>query len=486
MRLQRAIALNFCLTAGLAASELAGELAGKIQRTLDAATGLRRGYLGLQIVHLGTGEVLFESNADRLFVPASNSKLFTTALGLARLGPDYQFHTTVVASREPDGEGRIAGAISLVGDGDPNLSGRELPYRVDSLPGDGLQAIEDLAAQIVARGVRRIDGDIVGDDSAYEFEPYPNGWGLGDALWEYGAPVSALTINDNAFTLRMKPGDPAKISIEPPLEFYQIDNLVRLGTPKKIEIEREPGSRQLRIWGTLPPKDPGLAELLAIHDPALYAAVALRDALERRGVAIRGEAVARHAGPGQSGAPAAGFELARRDSAPLLEDLRVTAKVSQNLHAELILRAVARAWRGAGTREAGLLEMRAFLKEIGVSAEEYQPNDGSGLARTNLVTPAAVVKLLQYMYRSPHRENWLSLLPIGGEDGTLKLRLRNTGAAGRIHAKTGSLTHVAALSGYAERRDGTMLAFSLLSNNQSAPSAEVRAVLDKICVLMTE
>src|SRR5262249_18750634 len=305
-----------------------------------------------------------------------------------------------------------------------------------SPPGDGLQAIEDLASQVVARGVRRIDGDIVGDDSVYVWDPYPDGWGLGDALWEYGAPVSALTINDNAFILRVLPGDPARISIEPPLEFYQIDNHVRPGPSRKIRVEREPGSRQLRVWGTLPPKGPGQGENLAIHDPALYAAVALRDALARRGVAIRGEAIARHAPPGQVVEPTTGFELARRDSTPLLDDLRVTTKLSQNLHAELILRAVGRARRGMGTVEAGIEEMRVFLKEIGVTPAEYLPTDGSGLSRKNLVTPSAVVKLLQFMYRSPLREDWLSLLPIGGEDGTLKLRLRNTPAPRRIHAQT--------------------------------------------------
>jgi D-alanyl-D-alanine carboxypeptidase/D-alanyl-D-alanine-endopeptidase (penicillin-binding protein 4) len=334
--------------------------------------------------------------------------------------------------------------------------------------------------------VRRIEGDIVGDDSAYIWEPYPDGWGQGDALWEYGAPVSALTINDNTFVLNLYPGDPAQVTIEPPLEFYQIDNLVETGSPKKIKIGREPGSRQLRIWGALPPQDPGVSELLAIHNPALYAAVALRDALTRRGVAIQGESVARHWLPGAPVAPTTGFELARLDSLPLLEALRVTAKVSQNLHAELILRAVARAQRGAGSREAGIQEMRVFLKEAGVPGSEYQLADGSGLSRTSLVTPGAVVKLLRFMYASPHRENWLSLLPVGGSDGTLRLRLRGTVAAGRIHAKTGSLTHVTALSGYAERKDGTMLAFSFIANNQSAPAGEVRAVLDKICVLMME
>ena len=363
LNLGRALSLALCLAGALAAADLPA----KIRKVLDAAPAIERGFLGLKIVDLKTGKVLFEDHADRLFVPASNSKLFATALALVRLGPDYRFHTTVIAAREPDAEGRLEGPLSLIGGGDPNLSGRELPYRVDSPPGDGLQAIEDLAAQVVARGVKRIDGDIVGDDTAYAWEPYPPGWALDDAVWEYGAPVSALTINDNAFTLKILPGDPARISIDPPLDFYQIDNLLRPGPERKIKIDRDPGSRQLRISGTLPLKSPEQSEILAIHDPALYAAAALRDALTRRGVDVRGEAVARHALPGEPAAPLIGVELARRDSGPLLEDLRVTAKVSQNLHAELMLRAVGRARRGSGSLEAGLAEMQDFLKEIGVA-----------------------------------------------------------------------------------------------------------------------
>jgi D-alanyl-D-alanine carboxypeptidase/D-alanyl-D-alanine-endopeptidase (penicillin-binding protein 4) len=474
------------LALSLAGALSAADLPAKIRKVLGEGPAIERGFLGLKIVDLATGKVLFEDHANSLFVPASNSKLFAAALALVRLGPDYRFRTTVIAGKEPDSEGRLDGDLSLIGGGDPNLSGRELPYRVDSPPGDALQAIEDLAGQIVARGVRRIEGDIVGDDTAYTWAPYPPGWALDDALWEYGAPVSALTINDNTFTLKILPGDPARISVDPPLDFYQIDNLLRPGSERKIKVDREAGSRQLRVSGTLPLRGAGQSEILAIHDPALYAAVALRDALTRRGVDVRGEAVARHALPGEPAALPVGVELARRDSGPLLEDLRVTAKVSQNLHAELMVRAVGRARRGSGSLEAGLEEMQEFAKEIGITPDEFQPRDASGLSRLNLVSPAAVVKLLQFMYRSPQRENWIGLLPIGGEDGTLQTRLRNTSAARRIHAKTGSLTHVNSLSGYAERADGTMLAFSFLTNNQNAPAAEIRAALDKLCVAMTE
>jgi serine-type D-Ala-D-Ala carboxypeptidase/endopeptidase (penicillin-binding protein 4) len=210
---------------------------------------------------------------------------------------------------------------------------------------------------------------------------------------------------------------------------------------------------------------------------------------------VEGAAVARHqypnevADPSQASAPAeapSGIELARRVSAALLEDLRITDKVSQNLHAELALRAVARARRNIGSFEAGLEEMKAFLGEAGIDAGQYTFRDGSGLARLNLVTPAAVAGLLRFMYGGPHREEWIGLLPVGGQDGSLATRFTDTAAAGRVFAKTGSLSHVSALSGYIHRANGRWVAFSILVNNSNAPAAEVRGVMDRICNLIEE
>ncbi len=160
--------------------------------------------------------------------------------------------------------------------------------------------------------------------------------------------------------------------------------------------------------------------------------------------------------------------------------------MSQNLHAELALRAVGRARRNLGSREAGLEEIQAFLAEAGIDSDAYNIADGSGLARLNLVTPATVVKLLRYMYNSPARENWISLLPVGGQDGTLSARFGDSALAGRIHAKTGTLAHVSALSGYVQRPDGSWVAFSILVNNYNGRSTEVRAVMDRICTLIME
>jgi D-alanyl-D-alanine carboxypeptidase/D-alanyl-D-alanine-endopeptidase (penicillin-binding protein 4) len=476
-------------------------LGERVLRAIDASPVARAAFWGIQIVDLENGQTLYELNPNRFFVPASNTKLFTTALALVRLGRDYRFDTWVRAAAEPDANGVVRGGLRLVGGGDPNLSARAIPYRIGAATGNPLAAIEDLAAQTVARGVRRVEGDIVGDDTWYVFEPYPPGWGIDDPQYEYGAPVSALTLNDNAMTMLIRPGarpgDPAGIIFEPPLEFYQLDNRVRTiaSGERRLRFDREPGGLQLRLWGTIPLKDRGVDRLLGIEDPALWAAMAFRRALERLGVTVSGKTTARHIRPneiddlerGPTPDPRAwGVEVAHRISEPLVEDLRVTGKVSQNLHAELALRAVARARRGIGSRHAGIEEMKIFLDELGIERSQYNLVDGSGLARLNLLTPASVMTLLRYMYGSPWREAWIGLLPVAGEDGTLSARFGNSPAKGRIFAKTGSLSHVSTLSGYALRADGGWSAFSILVNNYNASSGEVRGVMDRICNLIVE
>jgi D-alanyl-D-alanine carboxypeptidase/D-alanyl-D-alanine-endopeptidase (penicillin-binding protein 4) len=484
----------------LATPVYAAELSGAIRQAMEGSAAARSAHWGVMVLDADTGETVYQHNAYRLFVPASNVKLFSTALALARLGPDYRFTTTVVAEQKPDADGRVKGSLILVGGGDPNLSGRVLPYEKSAKAGDPMAPIDDLATQIVASGVKRVEGGVVGDDTAYLNAPFPAGWAADDAIWEYGAPVSALTLNDNSFRLTVTPGertgDLAKLTLAPPLEFYHVDNRVLTveGGEREIKIDREPGSLHLRVWVTIPRGAAARSHLLGIEEPALFAAAALHDALERRGVTIDKPVAARHRFPNQVRDPEKpepesrhhAIELARRQSAPLVEDLRITNKVSQNLHAELALRAVARALRGIGSREAGLAEMKVFLAEAGAEENEYQLFDGSGLSRLNLVSPSAVGKLLLYMHRSQHSEQWLSLLPVGGEDGSLADRFAGTPAAGRVRAKTGTLSHVSALSGYIDRLSGGRRIFSILVNNYRGSSGEIRAAIDRICNLLVE
>ena len=487
------VRMVWALAASLAAGLDGAPLDQQIMRLLDATPAARGAFWGIQAVNLSTGKTIYSHNANRLFVPASNAKLFTAALALDRLGPDFRFHTRVLAAAPPDSEGRIEGPVRLMGGGDPNLSARSVPYRNGPTTGNPLAAIEDLAAQIVAHGVTRIEGGIIGDDTWYVWEPYPAGWAVDDVEYDYGAPVSALTINDNALSLTVHPaaqaGGLAEISLAPPLEYYVIDNRLRTveaGGEQDIHFDRQPGSRQLRLWGTVPVRAAGETMILAIDDPAEYAARALRQALENRGVTVTGRVAVEHRFPNEESRELAGFELVHRISAPLLDDLGITAKVSQNLHAELALRAVARARRNIGSRQAGLEELKAYLGGLGIEADAYSFSDASGLDRTDLVSPAAIVKLLRHMYASSLRENWMALLPVGGQDGTLSNRFAGGPVAGRIHAKTGSLTHVTSLSGYAERPNGEWLAFSILVNNHNGRAAEVRSIIDRICTLIVE
>ncbi len=486
----------------LCSQMLAAALPENIQKLIDSSPAARTAFWGIQIVELATGKTLYELNPDHYFVPASNAKLFSTALALNRLGAGFTFHTRVFAQSPPDELGRIRGSLRLVGGGDPNLSARAVPYRMGPATGNPLAAIQDLADQMVAHGVRRVDGDIVGDDTWYVWQPYAVGWSVDDPQSDDGPPISALTLADNALTLSVHPGanvgDVAALSLLPAIEFYRIENRVRTvatGGERRIRFQRVPGSRDAQLFGTIPLRDRGEDLLIGVEDPAQFAAQALATALEQRGVAVGGSAVAAHLYPdgladlaeAPEPPPPGGIELARHVSAPLIEDLRITAKVSQNLHAELALRAVGRARRNVGSFEAGMAEMKTFLAEAGIDPAGYNLLDGSGLSRLDLVTPSTVLKLLRYMYDSPAREKWMSILPVAAQDGTLSSRFGATPAAGRVYAKTGSLSHVSALSGYLQRPDATWVAFSILVNNYGGRSAsEVRGVIDRICNLILE
>jgi D-alanyl-D-alanine carboxypeptidase/D-alanyl-D-alanine-endopeptidase (penicillin-binding protein 4) len=465
----------------------AADLEHKLDALVQASPG--RAFVGIHVLDLATGKPTYRHNDDRLFVPASNMKLLTSALALLRLGPDHRFTTKLF--KDPSGD------LVLYGSGDPSLSGRVYPYDKDQPAGAPLQAIEALAAHAVAGGLRVVDGDIVGDDRLYPWAPYPPNWVIEDAVWEYGAPVSALSVNDNGIYLAIHPGaeagDLATLSLAPALEYYSIDNRVETvakGGEARVRVSRLPGSRQLLLWGSMPLGHAPLAEQLAIDDPALYAALALRDALERRGVVVRGNAVARHRGVAEDADSPQGVVIASRVSPPLIELLQMLAKVSQNLHAELMLREVGRVTRRTGTREGGIAEMSAMLVEMGLPAaqqgHDVRLEDGSGLAATGQVTPRLFTRLLAYMDASKVHDAWNTLLPIGGEDGTLSKRLCCVAStAARIHAKTGTLNRAVALSGYADTGHGR-LAFSILVNNFTATQRDVRQWVDKIALALLE
>ena len=454
-----------------------GPLEKQIKEILSVP-GAKDAFWGIEIRDLKSDKILYSLNADHFFVPASNTKLFTTALALSRLGPAYRFHTQVIQS------GRD---LVLVGAGDPNLSGRTLPYQPELPDPAPLAAINQLADEIVARGIRHVEGNIIGDDTAFVYEPYPPGWGLTDTYDDDGPPVSAICVDDNVVKLQIVPaladGALVQTSWQLPFDMFRVDNALVTDSEGNRELHylRLPGSNEIRIWGRVPPDREIEPIALAVDDPAKFAARALKDALIARGVMCDGVAIARHQMPGAPLLePLTGVLIAERESLPLVEAVRLVDKISQNLHAEIMLRDVALRLNGKGTREGGLDALADFLQGAGIGPDDYHFSDGSGLSRYNIVTPHAITSLLRYMANSPLREDWMGLLPIGGVDGSLRLRFRALRLHGEIHAKTGSLTHVSALSGYAVRDDGTILSFSILVNNYGVTTRVVREVIDKI------
>ena len=483
-------------------------LAGRIEKIL-AQPEVARAFWGIEVVDVASGETLYTQNADKLFTPASNTKLFTTSAVLALIGPDYKFRTTIETAGSLDKYGRLSGDVVVVGRGDPNLTGGTLAYNLRSERNSPRgRVLEQLADQLAQRGVKFIDGDVVGDDSYFAFERYGEGWSQEDMRYEWGAPVSALTINDNLILVSVMPGDhsgdKAFINVTPFPDYYRLDNRIMTtpaGTgPRSVTIGREPGSNTLTLWGNIPVDDPGFHESLAIEDPAEFTAQLFRSMLEQRGIVVYGRTRAKHlelaslstfsvtataaAGGGdipRTTRPAmSGQVLGEFQSQSLGSDVRVINKISQNLHAELMLRLLGREKGAAGTIEAGSEVVRGFLSQADIRSDEYAFYDGSGLSRQNLVTPHAIVKLLLYDSRQPWAAQFEDSLPVAGVDGSLTERFRGTPAQGRVHAKTGSLKNVNALSGYATTPRGQRLAFSILVNNHNLASKVALQTIDQI------
>ena len=441
------------------------------QRVRSVLAQNQRVHWGVHAVQLKSGRVLASINAEQFFVPASNTKLFTSAYALTALGSDHRFTTRVVAANNIDTTGKLTGDLVLAGGGDPSLSARVYPYNRDTPFGeDRLAPLRDLARQLKDRGVKHIAGRILGDDSQQQFDPVPNGWSAGDGLFEYGAPVSALSFNDNIFELRV---DATGITLNPAVEYFALLNEIHNtpGDPRRIRISRQPGSHTVTLSGNLPPGAKQYANELAVEDPALYAAVAFRQVLREEGIRVDGIAAARHLGPSNPEQ----VELARRDSPPLEQLLQVVDKVSQNLHAELMLRAARQ-----------VMPFADFLKLAGIGEKEVNFEDGSGLSRLTLVTPGAMVQLLRFMDKQGQLERFRNFLPVGAEDGTLRNRFNHSPKARAIRAKTGSLSHVSALAGYADSKRYGPIAFHIVANNYNAPAQEVRAAIDRIALALLQ
>jgi serine-type D-Ala-D-Ala carboxypeptidase/endopeptidase (penicillin-binding protein 4) len=469
---------------------------------------------GILIADRDNGETLYELNADKFFTPASNAKIFTTALALSMLGPDFRFHTTLETTGLLGPDGRLIGDLDLVGHGDPDLSNRKFPYAGKVERENSAEApLAELVEAAVAKGLKEVDGDIVADDSYFPYDPYPAGWSVGDLFFTFGAPVSALAFNDNSFSIEVSPasreGEGAKLLVEPAAakgSFACVVNTSPSDGKPDFSVVRQPGQNFILLRGSIPAGHAPIKLDFAMSDPGEVAALALKQNLESHGIMVTGNVRVRHSEPplpfdptivpagavtvpsvlNANGLPAASkLILAEHISPTLIQSISVTNKVSQNLHAELFLRSVAREKAGVGSSQAGIWVEQNFLKTIGIADGDVVLSDGSGLSRDDLVTPRAVVQLLRYISQQPWGADFIASFPIAGLDGTLENRMKDTAASGRILAKTGSLEHVRAISGYATTVRGEHLIFTIFGNN-SSHGHDATAAMDAIAVAMVE
>ena len=498
-----AYVLLFCVSSAVAQQRTLPELRSKISEVL-AKPELSSAMVGIKVVSLDNGRVLFEENAGKLLRPASNMKLYTVAAALDRLSPDYRFSTSVYATTRPDAAGVVHGELIIYGRGDPSIAAR-------FNNGDYFKGIDDLATRIVAAGVKRVEGDIVGDESYFVGPKYGSGWNWEDLTWYYGAEITPLTANDNALDLFVKPGtaigQPATITTGPPDPLLTIVNKVTTsakGSKRELSIHRGLGENTITITGSIPLEDRGYTGGIGISRPALLFAYLLRASLTQRGVTVSGKTRLVDARPAAGFvtepplSPSAGsngstrVEIASMPSVPFSVVAAQTLKPSQNLYAELILRTLGTVVPPAldtpnidRTSESdGLEVVKTFLREAGVSPSSLVLSDGSGLSRNDMITAEATVQLLTYMHRHRYASVFRDALPIAGVDGTLRTRFKGTPAENNLRAKTGTLSSANSLSGYVRDAAGEELAFSIMVNNYPQ-DADVRAsCIEPIAVLL--
>jgi D-alanyl-D-alanine carboxypeptidase/D-alanyl-D-alanine-endopeptidase (penicillin-binding protein 4) len=459
-----------------------------LTRMIDSmvnAPEFRTALWGVLIVDPERHDTLYAHNAAKLFIPASNQKIVSSSVMLEQLGPDYRFRTTL-AAHGTISNGTLTGDLAVIGRGDPTMSDR-------MLKGDAMSAMRAIADSLSQRGIRRITGNVVAVGDAMPGPVAGAGWpwdGLDGASF---AGVDELLFNEGLSVIRVRPGatigDPAVVETRPARTFPAVRVMattVARDTTQASGTGRGPrggaGTRVSAYHDTLTSAvvvrgQIALGDSATItfpqHDPNTAFVAALREALGERGITVDAQATQWNQNPQTD-------SLFTVLSVPLREIMPAIMKPSQNQIAEVFLRTLGLERAGVGTADSGRRVVERQFAEWKIPSDAFVVRDGSGLSRSDLISPEAIVSILDVMRRSPNFQVFYESLPIAGVDGTIRTRMRDTPAQGNLRAKTGTLSMVRSLSGYVRTADGRLLEFSMLCNNWTTPQAAVDRVQDTI------
>ncbi len=425
----------------------------------------------MKIVSLKTSEVWYERNSLLLMHPASNMKLLTSATALCRLGKDFTF-TTRMSHDGTIADSVLHGNIYFKGSGDPDLSSASLA---------------GFARELQAKGITRIDGDIVGDASYFDGERWGVGWMWDDEPSSDEAFNSALSVNRNCVDVRVVPSDSVGsaplVTIVPATLYMNVENTAVTGAPhtrNTLEISRKYFERTntITVKGSVPAESRGKKETITVLGPEQYFLTLAKEELQRVNIHLTGSTRL-------GTVPSDAHQIAQHDQ-PIDSMVIYQNKVSDNLSAENSLKALSAEVLGrAGSTEHGISLVKQTLAEFGIDSTSFRMVDGSGVSHYDLVTSDLSIKLLQGMWRKKNIfDLYYTSLPIAGVDGSLASRMRNTAAQNNLHAKTGTISGVAALAGYVTTADGELLAFSMLMQNFIGSSEPYRRAQDAIGALM--
>ncbi len=459
----------------------------KFAAGIEVLTGdslLSNAHLGLAIYDITAESMLYELNSNRLFSPASNLKLFTSAAALELLGPGYRFKTGFYKTGRIDNKGRLKGDLIIRGGGDPLISGR---FR-ESVT----EVLELWADSLLLLGIKEIKGNIMVDNSFFSGPDLGAGWSWDDLSYWYACPLSALSFNDNCVDLEffpgLKVGDPAIIKINPVTDYIKITNQAVTSLADSdftLDYYRVPYTNDVEFFGSMAVNDTdGVTDYVSVDRPELYTVSVFIDILKTKGIKFKGEYYSLDdRGGGELNISSAKMEneLFEWKSDSLGSVISVINKNSQNFFAEQSLMTLGRELGGEGSLEKGIEIAAAFYDSIGISSDDLAMYDGSGLSYINLVKPSAITRLLRYMHEGPNSRVYYESLAIPGQDRSVRNRLMDEEYRENVHAKTGSISNTRSFSGYIDGpRTGHLIAFSIMINNYSCESSYVTDWYDSI------